>query len=172
MGSYDNNKRRNPQQKTKYANDRPKPLRTTIPVFYYGVTGTENPQAYDPDSLFTILNTLEENKIFSMISIPIHMNRSDVGGEPGKKGTSVVGYFRGMEDEDQAAIIVNVRFVDYFKKIDKPTLFVNGIVRDGKLSTILNAVILPWDYLAETYKDYAPNYDDEDIEEEDSADEE
>lgn len=96
-----------------------------------GVSGTRE---YDPDSLFNLLNSLEEAGTFKNISVPVYMYRDDITGKA-MKGTTQVGVIKSYDGNLNCNIFG--MYVDIVKKLKNPTVYAKCMVADNEVQSIM-----------------------------------
>lgn len=105
----------------------------TLKLYDRGISGT---RVYDYDNLVQILNRLNEDGIFSTISIPVYMYRNDVTNKPTMKGTIQVGFIRSVNDGTVEASVF-ASYTDYVHKFNNPIVYPRVVVRDDEVATII-----------------------------------
>ena len=135
--SYNNNNKNFNRNSNKAKNNSNKEKKSnenfTLNLYDKGISGT---RVYDYNSLVQILNRLDEDGIFGIISIPVYMYRSDVTNKPTMKGTTQVGFVRSASDGTVEASVF-ASYVDYIKAFDNPIVYPRVVVRDDEVATII-----------------------------------
>ena len=141
--NYQESKRRF-QKNNRSNNDKPTNLKATVPLFYVEGQGsyTTNGTKFDIESLDSILAALNDINAFRMVSHSVYMKKADVFTESeNAKGNVAVGYIRNITNNGDVNITINNRYIDAFKRINEPTLQVNGRIKDNQMTTILSFII-------------------------------
>lgn len=104
-----------------------------------GVSGTRE---YDVDSLFNLLDSLEEAGTFKNISVPVYMYRDDITGKA-MKGTTQVGVIKSYDGNLHCTIFS--MYVNTVKKLKNATVYAKCMVADNEVQSIMALEICEFD---------------------------
>ena len=104
--------------------------------------GRSGTREYNVDSLFNLLDSLEEAGTFKNISVPVYMYRDDITGKA-MKGTSQVGVIKSYDGNLHCTIFG--MYVDSVKKLKNPTVYAKCMVADDEVQSIMALEICEFD---------------------------
>ena len=154
MGNYQDTKRRFQKNNRSNNEGRPSNYKTSLPVFFVEDYGSFIPNGtrFDIESLDSILASLNDANAFRLVSHSIYMKKSDVFADAeNARGNIAVGYIRNITQNGDIAITINSKYVEAFKRIQEPTIQVNGIVKNDQINTILSFNIGNYSTLYDMY---------------------
>lgn len=131
--NYNNN--RTGGYKTQRTDDRPRNKTFTFPLTVSGVTG--NDRTYDVNEALSTLETLNDNDIFTTLSVPVHISRALLENDETRRGTMNIGFIKAISVAELTADVTifgkNVATIE-----DMDLNFVPRVlVKDEKVVTFL-----------------------------------
>ena len=126
---------------THQKNGFPKNERVQVPISFYGYT--LDGKHYESASLSNILNRLNDNDVFTIMSIPVYMKGSVVFDKPEAKNPVIVGYIKSYDDTDGTAIVsIYARSIKAFHKLEEPMIVPRVAIKQGERVCIIGLDIV------------------------------
>jgi hypothetical protein len=139
MGYQNNNFKKNNNNRGTYnktQSDRPRNKTITFSMKVSGVNA--NGREYDVNDALATLENLDNNGIFSMLSVPVHISRALLENNEERRGTSNVGFLKSISINDLTAdVSVYGNNVEAIEGIRGLIFAPRVLVKDGKVATFL-----------------------------------
>lgn len=135
MGYQQNENKKFNKNRPQQQSDRPRNKTITYPLVMSGTT--KNDRTYDVNDALATLESLNDNGIFEVLSVPVQINRGLLENNHERRGNVNIGFIKSISISDLSADIVV--FGPNVENIEKLNLQLTArvLVKNEQVSTFL-----------------------------------